>query len=52
MARQIDFWTLLRMTQEYVSSHYAAVLTIKQSSLSSRLTWISTCEITTSRWKA
>ena len=29
MARQIDFWTLLRMTQEYVSSHYAAVLTDK-----------------------
>ncbi len=29
MARQIDFWTLLKMTQEYVSSHYAAVLTDK-----------------------
>jgi hypothetical protein len=29
MARKIDFWTLLKMTQEYVSSHYAAVLTDK-----------------------
>ena len=29
MARTIDFWTLLRMTQEYISSHYAAVLTDK-----------------------
>ena len=29
MARNIDFWTLLKMTQEYVSSHYAAVLTDK-----------------------
>lgn len=29
MANTIDFWTLLKMTQEYVSSHYAAVLTDK-----------------------
>ena len=29
MARKIDFWTLLKMTQEYISSHYAAVLTDK-----------------------
>lgn len=29
MAVQIDFWTLLKMTQEYMSSHYAAVLTDK-----------------------
>jgi pilus assembly protein CpaF len=29
MARTIDFWTLLKMTQEYISSHYAAVLTDK-----------------------
>ena len=29
MARQIDFWTLLKLTQEYVSQHYAAVLTDK-----------------------
>ena len=27
MARTIDFWTLLKMTQEYISSHYATVLT-------------------------
>ena len=27
MAKNIDFWTLLKMTQEYISSHYAAVLT-------------------------
>ena len=26
MAKQIDFWTLLKLTQEYVSQHYAAVL--------------------------
>ena len=30
MARKIDFWTLLKMTQEYISSHYAAVLTDKE----------------------
>lgn len=29
MARLIDFWPLLKMTQEYVSSHYAAALTDK-----------------------
>lgn len=29
MARNIDFWTLLKLTQEYVSQHYAAVLTDK-----------------------
>ena len=29
MAKQIDFWTLLKLTQEYVSQHYAAVLTDK-----------------------
>jgi pilus assembly protein CpaF len=29
MARTIDFWTLLKITQEYISSHYAAVLTDK-----------------------
>ncbi len=29
MARNMDFWILLRMTQEYVSSHYSAVLTDK-----------------------
>ena len=29
MAKNIDFWTLLKMTQEYISSHYAAVLTDK-----------------------
>ena len=29
MARKIDFWSLLKLTQEYVSSHYAAVLTDK-----------------------
>ena len=27
MARPIDFWTLLKRVQEYISSHYAAVLT-------------------------
>lgn len=30
MAKQIDFWPLLRMTQEYISSRYAAVLTDKE----------------------
>lgn len=29
MARNIDFWTLLKLTQEYISSHYAAALTDK-----------------------
>ena len=29
MTKQIDFWTLLKLTQEYVSQHYAAVLTDK-----------------------
>ncbi len=29
MAEQTDFWTLLKLTQEYVSQHYAAVLTDK-----------------------
>ena len=29
MANNIDFWTLLKLTQEYVSQHYAAVLTDK-----------------------
>ena len=29
MAKQIDFWTLLKLTQEYVLQHYAAVLTDK-----------------------
>ena len=29
MAKTIDFWTLLKLTQEYVSQHYAAVLTDK-----------------------
>ena len=29
LAKQIDFWTLLKLTQEYVSQHYAAVLTDK-----------------------
>ncbi len=29
MAKQIDFWTLLKLTQEYISQHYAAVLTDK-----------------------
>ena len=29
MARQVNFWDLLKMTQEYVSSHYAAALTDK-----------------------
>ena len=29
MAKQIDFWTLLKLTPEYVSQHYAAVLTDK-----------------------
>ena len=27
MAKMIDFWTLLKMTQEHISSQYAAVLT-------------------------
>lgn len=27
MAQSMDFWTLLRLTQEYISSHYAAALT-------------------------
>ena len=26
MAKRIDFWSLLRLTQEYVSQHYAAAL--------------------------
>ncbi len=26
MAKQIDFWTLLKLTQEYISQHYAAAL--------------------------
>ena len=30
MASKIDFWTLLKMTQEYISSRYAAVLTDKE----------------------
>jgi oligoribonuclease (3'-5' exoribonuclease) len=30
MAQNIDFWTLLRLTQEYVSQHYAAALTDKE----------------------
>lgn len=29
MAKQIDFWTLLKLTQEFVSQHYASVLTDK-----------------------
>lgn len=29
MAKSIDFWTLLRLTQEFVSQHYAAALTDK-----------------------
>ena len=29
MSKQIDFWALLKLTQEYVSQHYAAVLTDK-----------------------
>jgi len=29
MASMTDFWTLLKATQEYVSSHYAAALTDK-----------------------
>jgi len=29
MAKNTDFWTLLRLTQEYVSQHYAAALTDK-----------------------
>ena len=33
MARKIDFWTLLKMTQEYISSHYAAVLTEDRKSV-------------------
>lgn len=24
MAKQIEFWTLLRLTQEYISQHYLA----------------------------
>lgn len=27
MAQPIEFWTLLRLTQEYISAHYAAALT-------------------------
>ena len=27
MAQSINFWTLLRLTQEYISEHYAAALT-------------------------
>lgn len=27
MAKTIDFWTLLQLTQEYISAHYAAALT-------------------------
>ena len=26
MAKRIDFWSLLRLTQEYISQHYAAAL--------------------------
>ena len=26
MTKQIDFWNLLKLTQEYISQHYAAVL--------------------------
>ena len=29
MAKQIEFWTLLRLTQEYISQQYASVLTDK-----------------------
>ena len=29
MANNTDFWTLLRLTQEYISQHYAAALTDK-----------------------
>ncbi len=29
MAKSIDFWTLLKLTQEYISKNYAAVLTDK-----------------------
>ena len=29
MAKNIDFYTLLRLTQEYISQHYAAALTDK-----------------------
>ena len=29
MAKQIEFWTLFRLTQEYASQHYAAALTDK-----------------------
>lgn len=29
MAKSIDFWTLLRLTQEFISQHYAAALTDK-----------------------
>lgn len=29
MAREIDFWTLLKLTQEYISQNYAAALTDK-----------------------
>ena len=29
MAKNTDFWTLLRLTQEYISQHYAAALTDK-----------------------
>ena len=30
MAETIDFWTLLTLTQEYISEHYAAALTDKE----------------------
>ena len=30
MPKQIDFWTLLRLTQEYISQHYAAALIDKE----------------------
>lgn len=30
MAQPIEFWTLLRLTQEYISAHYAAALTDKE----------------------
>ena len=29
MAKHIEFWTLLRLTQEYISQHYASALTDK-----------------------
>ena len=30
MAKQIDFWNLLQLTQEYISRNYASVLTDKE----------------------